>query len=298
MDRLAAMAVLIQATKAGSLSAAGRRLGMPLATVSRHISELEAHLGTRLLIRSSRQLALTDAGQSYIVACKRILEEVEEAERAASGEYRAPKGDLTITAPIMFGRLHVLPVAIAFLEAFPEVNIRIMQSDRMIDLLEDHIDLAVRIADLPDSSLVATRVGSIRRIVCGSPGYFERRGMPQNPSDLRAHDCVTFEGLTSPDGWKFRIGKTETSVAIHSRLVVNTAEAAIDAAIAGVGMTCALSYQIGDTVQTGSLLVALQNYELDPWPVNLVYLGHQPLPQKLRAFLDFAAPQLRARLQF
>ncbi len=235
LDRLHAMSLLLEAVEAGSLSAAGRRLGMPLATVSRKISELEAHLGTRLFHRSRRQLMLTEAGRSYSVACKRILEDVEEAERAASGEYRAPKGDLTITTPIVFGRLHVLPVVMDFLQAFPDIDIRIVQADRVVDLLEEPIDLAVRIGELPDSSLVAIRVGSIRRVLCGSPAYFAERGTPKSPGELGGHDCVTFEGVASPSSWSFAIGGVDASVAIHSRLIVNTAEAAIDAAMAGFG---------------------------------------------------------------
>ena len=242
------MSVLVTAAEEGSLSAAARRLGIPLTTVSRKVSELEAYLKTTLLTRSSRRLTLTDAGRSYVADCKRILEDVEEAERAASGEYSAPKGDLIITAPIVFGRLHVLPVIAAFLKDYPDINIQIVLADRLVNLIEDHVDLAVRIGELPDSSLVATRVGTIRRVVCGSPDYFAARGTPKRPGDLSTHDCITFQGLTSPDTWMFTAGKSETSVAIHSRLVVNTAEAAIDAAIAGVGITRVLSYQIANAI--------------------------------------------------
>lgn len=296
MDRLESMSILLAVVEAGSLSAASRRLDTPLATISRKVSELEAHLRTRLLNRSSRQLTLTDAGRSYVAACRRILEDVGEAERAASGEYSAPKGDLIVTAPIVFGRLHVLPVALAFLKAYPDIDIRIVLADRVVNLLEDHVDLAVRIGALPDSSLVATRVGSIRRVVCGSPAYFAARGIPKSPGELGTHDCVTFEGLMSPDTWTFAAGKSETPVAIHSRLVVNTAEAAIDAAIAGVGITRVLSYQIASAIEAGALAVALQEFEPAPVPVNLVYTGGRLLPLKLRAFLDFAAPRLKARL--
>jgi DNA-binding transcriptional LysR family regulator len=311
MDRLESMSVLVAAVEAGSLSAAARRLGAPLATVSRKVSELAAHLKTRLLNRSSRKLTLTDAGRSYIAACKRILEDVGEAERAAAGEYSAPKGDLTVTAPIVFGRLHVLPVAMAFLAAYPDIDIRIVLADRLVDLLEDHVDLAVRIGALPDSSLVATRIGAIRRVVCGSPAYLAARGTPRNPSDLGQHDCVTFEGLSSPHAWDFTTARSkasrskaskskaprfETSVPIHSRLVVNTAEAAIDAAIAGVGITRVLSYQIASALQAGALAVVLEEFEPEPSPVSLVHAGQGLLPLKLRAFLDFAAPRLKARL--
>jgi DNA-binding transcriptional LysR family regulator len=296
MDRLESMSILVAAVEAGSLSAAGRRLGAPLATISRKVSELEVHLKTRLLNRSSRRLTLTDAGRSYIEACKRILEDVGEAERAASGEYSAPKGDLIITAPIVFGRLHVLPIAMEFLKAYPDIDIRIVLADRLLNLLEDHIDLAVRIGDLPDSSLVATRIGAIRRVACGSPAYFAERGTPKIPAELGMHDCITFEGLSSPHSWDFTMAKSDASISIHSRLVVNTAEAAIDAAIAGVGITRVLSYQIANAVQADALAVVLEKFEPEPSPVSLVYTGQRLLPLKLRAFLDFAAPRLKARL--
>jgi DNA-binding transcriptional LysR family regulator len=296
MDRLEAMSIVLAVVEAGSLSAAARQLGIPLATVSRKVSDLETHLRTRLLNRSSRRIALTDAGRSYVAACKRILEDVEEAERSASGEYSTAKGDLIITAPIVFGRVHVLPIVLKFLAAYPEINVRIVLADRMANLLEDHIDLAVRIGELPDSSLVATQVGLIRRVVCGSPAYFAERGMPRSLGELGSHDCITFEGLTSPRAWTFTRGKSDVSVAIRSRLIVNTAEAAIDAAVAGVGVTRVLSYQIADAVRAGRLVVALQEFEPAPWPVNLVYAGQGRLPLKLRAFLDFAAPRLKARL--
>jgi DNA-binding transcriptional LysR family regulator len=296
MDRLESMSILVAAVENGSLSAAARRLGTPLSTISRKISELETHLKTRLLNRSSRKLTLTDAGRDYVEACKRIIEEVGEAERAASGEYRAPKGDLVITAPIVFGRLHLLPVAMDFLKAYRDVDIRCVLTDRVVNLLEDNVDLAVRIGELPDSSLITTRVGSVHRVACGSPVYFARRGTPNDISELAMHDCITFEGLASPDVWVFPTGKSNASVAVHSRLVVNTAEAAIDAAVAGLGITRVLSYQVADAIQAGLLAVVLEEFEPAYSPISLVYIGQRLLPLKLRAFLDFAAPRLKARL--
>jgi DNA-binding transcriptional LysR family regulator len=295
MDRFESMSTLLAAVEAGSLSSAGRRLGMPLATVSRKVSELEAHLQTRLINRTSRRLTLTDAGRSYVAACK-ILEDIAAAERAAAGEYSAPRGDLIITAPIVFGRLHVLPVVSEFLGDYPEIDIRIVLADRLVNLFEDHVDLAVRIGELPDSGLVATRVGAVRRVVCASPGYFSARGTPKTPGELSAHDCVTFEGLMAPEAWTFAIRKSDASVPVHSRLIVNTAEAAIDAAIAGVGITRVLSYQVANALRAGTLALALREFEPTPWPVSLVYAGQGLLPLKLRAFLDFAAPRLKARL--
>ena len=296
MDRLESMAALLAAVETGSLSAASRKLGMPLATVSRKVSELEAHLRTRLVNRTSRRLMLTDAGRSYIAACKRILEDINEAERAATGEYTDPRGDLMITAPVVFGRVHVLPVAMEFLKSYPDIDIRIVLADRVVNLQEEDVDLAVRIGDLPDSSLIATRVGSIHHVVCGSPAYFAERGTPRSPGELSAHDCITFDGLMSPNSWKFHVGKSTVSVAIHSRLTVNTAEAAIDAAIAAVGITRVLSYQVASALRDGTLALALRKFEPAPWPVNLVYSGQGLLPLKLRAFLDFAAPRLKTRL--
>ena len=296
MDRLEAMSALLAAVEAGSLSGASRKLGMPLATVSRKVSELEAHLRTRLVTRTSRRLILTDAGRSYIAACKRILDDIREAERAAAGEYSAPRGELIITAPIVFGRLHVLPVVLEFLKTYPEIDVRLTLADRIVNLQEDHVDLAVRIGELPDSSLVAMRVGSIGRVVCGSPAYFAERGTPKGPDELRKHDCITFNGLTSPEAWIFLSGKGTISVAVHSRLIVNTAEAAIDAAITGLGITRVLSYQVADALRTGALLLALREFVPPPVPVSLVHAGQGRLALKLRAVLDFAPPRLKARL--
>jgi DNA-binding transcriptional LysR family regulator len=296
MDRLDSMSILITAVEAGSLSAAARKLGTPLATVSRKVSNLEAHLRTRLLTRSNRQLALTDAGRTYVAACRRILEEVGEAERAAAGEYSVPKGHLTLSAPIVFGRLHVLPVVTAFLDAYPEIDIRLMLADRMINLVEEHVDSAVRIGSLADSSMTAIKVGEIRRVVCASPAYFKKRGRPRKPADLATHDCVTFEGLQSPGQWLFGVGKEQQAVTIHSRLAVNTAEAAIDAAATGLGITRVFSYQVAAALKAGAMALALSDFEPAPVPVHLIHAGERLLPLKLRAFLDFAAPRLRKLL--
>ncbi|WP_442580932.1 LysR family transcriptional regulator [Mesorhizobium sp. ASY16-5R] len=296
MDRLQAMTVLLDVVDAGSLSAAGRRLHMPLASVSRRISELEAHLKVRLLNRSTRQLSLTEAGHAYVAACRRILEQVGEAERSAAGEYSAPRGELTLTAPVVFGRLHMLPVVSDFLKTYPEIDIRLILSDRVVHLLEDHIDAALRIGRLPESSLVAMRLGTVRCVVCASPAYLALHGSPETPADLAGRDCVAFEGLFTPRNWVFAEGNSEISVAIRPRLIVNTAEAAIDAAIAGVGITRVLSYQAAGAIGDGRLAILLREFEPEPSPVSLVHAGQGPLPLKLRAFLDFAAPRLRERL--
>jgi DNA-binding transcriptional LysR family regulator len=296
MDRLESMSVLLKVVESGSLSAASRKLGMPLASVSRKISELETYLKIRLLNRSTRRLELTDAGRSYLTASKRILEELGEAERAATGEYSAPKGDLVITAPTVFGRLYLLPVVTEFLKAYPDIDVRLMLTDRVVNLMEEHIDLAVRIGALADSSLLAARVGFIRQVVCGSPVYFAERGIPKSPKELSKHDCISIDGLMSSSQWSFPKGKTKLSVNIHSRLITSTVDSAIEAAVAGVGLARVFSYQIAAFQKTGALTVVLKDFEPKPWPVSLLYSGGHILPLKLRAFLDFVSPRLKAAL--
>jgi DNA-binding transcriptional LysR family regulator len=297
MDRLEAMSILVASAEAGSFSAAGRQLGVPLPTISRKVADLEAHLNTQLLVRSTRKLSLTEAGLAYVAACKRILEQVDEAESQASGEYTVPRGTLAMTAPIVFGRLHVVPVVNEFLARFPQINVYLTLSDHTIDIVDEHIDLAVRVGALPDSTLVATKVGEIRRVVCGSPDYFAAHGVPKTPDDLADHMCVTFTALAAGMTWIFNPrGKPTKGVRPYCRLKINTAEAAIDAAIAGVGVTNVLSYQIARAVAAGKLRIVLQDYEPDPTPVHLVHAGQKILPLKLRRFTEFAASRLRKSL--
>ncbi len=297
MDRLEAMSILVASVEAGSFSAAGRRLGVPLPTVSRKVAELEAHLKTQLLVRSTRKLALTEAGLTYVAACKRILEQVDEAESQATGEYTVPRGTLTMTAPIVFGRLHVVPVVNDFLAHFAQISVQLTLSDHAINMVDEHIDLAVRVGELPDSTLIATKVGEIRRVVCGSPDYFAARGVPKTPEDLADHMCVTFSALASGMPWIFSpSGKATRSVRPYCRLKINTAESAIDAAIAGVGVTNVFSYQVARAVADGKLRLILQDYEPDPIPVHLVHAGQTLLPLKLRRFTEFATPRLRKSL--
>jgi DNA-binding transcriptional LysR family regulator len=293
MDRLEAMSILLAAAETGSLSAAGRRLGKPLTTISRKMSELEAYLNVRLLNRAGRRLTLTDAGQSYAQASKRILDDVREAERSAAGEYAEPKGDLVITTSLILGRQHVLPVVTEFLKVNPGVNVQLLLSNRIANMMEEPVDLAIRVGDRPDSSLIAIHLGSTRRVVCGSPGYFREHGIPKTPADLKAHDCVTIGGFMSPTTWAFKSGK---SAPIRSRLVVSTAEAALDAAIAGVGIASALSYQLPAAIKKGQLQIVLAKFEPEPMSVDMLYVGGRLTPRKLRAFCDFAAPRLKAAL--
>jgi DNA-binding transcriptional LysR family regulator len=297
MDRLEAMSVVLAVAEAGSLSAAARHQRTPLATVSRKVSELEAHLQTKLFNRSSRALVPTDAGRSYIAASKRILADVAEAERAAAGEYTTPRGELSVSASLALGRMHLLPVVAEFLATFPEVDVQLSLQDRAVNLLEEHVDVALRIGALADSSLIAVRVAEICRVVCASPAYLKSRGTPKSPNDLSAHDCVSYaSSFLSPTAWTFRRGETESVVPVRSRLVVSNLESACDAARAGSGITVAFSYQVAELIKSGELTPLLQDFQPPPIPVSFVYSPNRFMPVKLRAFLDFALPRLKTRL--
>ncbi|MBL8330919.1 MAG: LysR family transcriptional regulator [Rubrivivax sp.] len=297
MDRLEAMNVFAATVDGGSLSAAGRRLNLPLASVSRKLAELEAHLKTRLLTRSTRRLELTDAGRDYLAACRQILEQVDEAERAASGAYAKVSGQLVLSAPIVFGRLHLVPVAAAFLEAHAEVDLQLRLSDRNVNLIEEHVDAALRIGTLPDSNLVATPVGAVGRVVCASPAYLQRFGTPQSLAELQAHRCISFEGLEAASSWTFTDGDgTRRRVPLRCRLSVSTADAAIEAALLGLGPTRVLSYQVAEALRDGRLVRLLAHAEPPAVPASLIYAGQGRLPMKTRAFIDFAAGRLRDRL--
>jgi DNA-binding transcriptional LysR family regulator len=297
MDRLEAMSVLLSAVENGSLSKAARNLKVPLATVSRKVADLESHLKASLLIRSAKGLELTPAGRTFVTAAKAILEQVTEAERTAAGEYTEPRGDLVVTAPTMFGRMHVLPVVTQFLSAFPDVSVGLVLTDRVTHFLDDQIDIAVRVGDLPDSALVASKLGTLRRVMCATPDYLAARGTPKHPDDLAGHSVISFENSPTPTSWTFWSNGEEVKAAFRPRLSVSTIEGAIDAALAGVGLARPMSYQVARYVRDGVLQVVLERFEPTPRPVHLVYDRQGRMPLKLRAFFDFAVPLLRKRLE-
>ena len=270
MDQLEVMRILLLSVDKGSFSAAGRALGMPLATVSRKVAELEAHLGARLLHRTTRKLVLTEAGAVYLSSARRILDQVSEAER----------------------------VAAEFLAAFPKIDVRLRFSDRNLDLIDEHVDMAVRIGSLPDSSMVATRIGSMRTVVCASPELLLEHGEPGVPDSLATLPSISYGAFTSASSWPFRHAGTRIEhVAVRSRLSVSTAEAAVWAAIRGVGVTRVLHYQCADALRAGLLQLVLTAFEPEPLPVHLIHASRDNLPLKLRAFLDFAAVRLRDTLK-
>jgi DNA-binding transcriptional LysR family regulator len=296
MDRLEAMSIIVAVSDTGSFSAASRRLNTPVATVSRKVAELEGRLKTELFQRSSRRMTLTDAGRSYIEACKRIIEQVDEAEREVSGEYRIPKGDLAVTAPWGLGHLHLLPIAVEFLAAYPEIGLRLVLTDRVVNTVEENIDVAIRIGNLPDSSMIAARVGSIRVVVCASPTYLAARGTPKELSDLCNHECITVDPFAAPHTWRFLEDDRQVAAPIRSRLCVSTSEAAIQAAIAGAGLTRVMSYKMETARREGVLAIVLDTFEQQPLPVHIVYAQRTQVPLKLRTFLNWATPRLKARL--
>jgi len=296
MDRLEAMSVLLSAVESGSLSKASRKLGLPLATVSRKVSELENHLKATLLVRSAKGLELTPTGRSYVTAAKAILEQLTEAERAAAGEYTEPKGDLVVTAPIMFGRLHVLPVVTRFLDAYPEVAAGLVLTDRVTHFLDDQVDVALRIGALPDSNLIATGLGTVRHVLCASPDYLAAHGVPATLDDLARHRVISFQSVSALSTWDFHADGVDVAASFRSRLSVNTIDAAIEAALSGAGLVRAVSYQVVDHVRNGRLAVVLDAFAPPPRPVHLVYDKQNRLPLKLRAFVDFVVPRLRERI--
>lgn len=297
MDKLEAIRVLVAAVDGGSLSAASRVLAVPLPTISRRLTELEAHIGAQLVVRTSRRLSVTDAGEHFVASARHILDMVAEAERVASGEYRLPRGELLLTAPVQLGKIHFAPIVHAFLKTYPDVAVRLTLSDGILDLVEGRIDLALRVGPLPDSSLVARRVAEIRWIVCASPDYLRRRGTPTNPAQLREHDCIAFDGRRDARSWTFGAKSQSEFYVVRPRFAVNSANAALDGAEAGLGITRVLSYQAVERLRSGKLLEILCDWRSQPIPVNLVHPAGQHPPLKRKVFAEFAVPRLRNVLE-
>jgi DNA-binding transcriptional LysR family regulator len=297
MDRLEAMAMLVSAVEEGSLSAAARKRRVSVATLTRNVNDLEALVGTKLLIRTTRKLLLTDVGGDYVASARQILDQVEEQQRRAAGEFTNPRGELVVTTPVQVARLRVLPVINEFLTQFPDIRIQLLQSDRNIDLVDSHADVAIRIGRLRSSSLVATRVGMLRVVAVASQDLLRKHGAPRSPEDLREYPRVVFNSpFLSP--WRFRHLDTNEihTIGDTPRLLVSSPDAAADAAIDGVGATLLLEHDVAEAVRAGRLQFILQEFEVDPIPVQIVHLSRDMMPVKLRRFIDFAAPRLRDAL--
>lgn len=298
MDRLQAMSMLIKVAEVGSFSAASKNLNVPLPTLSRKISELENQLGVRLLHRTTRKLSLTDAGSDYIEACKRILEQVEEAESQVKGEYLEPRGELVITAPVMFGRLYVLPIVIEFLSLYSNINVQLLLSDRNINLFEDDVDMAIRIGKLPDSTMIATQVGSMRIVTCASQPFLSEHHSVESPHDLTQHSCISLETAMTTSHWcyKFPDSGLTAHIDVLPRLTVNDSGSAVQAAINSVSITQQLHYQVKAAIDKGDLKIILNEFEPDEMPIHLLHKTRKYLPQKTKIFLEFTASKLKDRL--
>jgi DNA-binding transcriptional LysR family regulator len=299
MDRLDELLAFVVAVDRGGLSAAARALGRSPASITRAIASLEDRLGATLLRRTTRSLGLTEPGQRYLAVARRVLADLDEAEKSTKETNTEPHGMLTVTAPLAFGSLHVRPVLDAFLAAHPRVRARFLLLDRVVSVVDEGIDVAVRIAHLPDSALIATGVGAVRRVVVASPEYLARFGRPKDPTALAAHRCISSTGLTATDSWTFGAGKSGRRgkhVRVHPVLAVNVADAAIRSAIHGVGVTCALSYQVTEHLASGALVRLLSQYEPPPLPVHVVYPATSARTARVRAFVELAVPRLRALL--
>ncbi len=299
MDRLLSFSAFVTVAEHSSFAEAARRLNRSPAAVTRAVAELEAHLGVRLLNRTTRSVSLTEAGQHFFTGAKRVLADLNDIEQAAAGQGSVASGELRLTAPIVFGRLHVLPVLTQFLRQFPAVSVRYVLTDRSADLVDEGLDVAIRIGALTDQSSVATRIGAVGRTMVGSPAYLASRGTPVLPTDLIDHDIVSFVSSSSSDErhWRLNLGGQETKVAVAPRLIVSTAEAALDAVRDGLGLTCVLSYQASASITDGSLVQVLDRFDDEALPVHVLYPGGRHPAPKLRAFLDFAVPRLRSALR-
>jgi DNA-binding transcriptional LysR family regulator len=299
MDRLEGMKIFVAVADALGFAPAARQLGLSAPAVSRAIVALEAHVGAKLLRRSTRSVSLTEAGRRFHADCKRILADLAEAEAIAGGAHSAPQGQLAITAPRMFGRIHVTPVLLDFLAAHPQVSARSFFADHIVHLLDEGFDVAVRIAQLPDSGLTAVRVGQVRRVIVASPDYLAAQGVPRTPSDLAQHRAIGFAVNGSafapwalyPPGKK---SKGERAIVQpRMQLAANTSEMGIAAALAGRGLARALSYQVAPEVQAGRLRIVLADHEPPPIPVQLVYVDGRQAAAKVKAFVEFAVERLR-----
>jgi DNA-binding transcriptional LysR family regulator len=298
MDRIDAMRAFATSVDRGSLAAAARGLGHSSATVTRAITLLEKRLGMKLLHRSTRALRLTEFGKNYLTTCREVLRTLDAAERGAAVEQEEPSGLLTITAPLMFGQLHLRPVLDAFLDANPSVQARFLLLDRVVNLVDEGIDIAVRLAHLPDSTLVATRLGDVRRVLCASPAYLAQHGVPETASSLREHQCIMERDGAETEIWRFAAGpgRRLLPITIRPRLVVNSAAAAVASAIEGHGITRVMSYQAAEAVAVGKLIVLLAQNEPPPVPVSLILPPGGARTANQRSFVDFAIVPLRKAL--
>lgn len=294
MDRLHLMTVYVAVAEEESFSGASRRLGMSPPAVTRAVAALEERLGVKLLNRTTRHVRATDAGQRYLEDARRIIAASDEADEAAAGINAEPRGHLAVTAPVLFGRMFVTPGIVDYLQRFPEVEVSALFLDRVVNLLDEGLDVGIRIGELPDSSFKAVRVGKVRRVVCASPAYLKAHGLPKRPEDLQKHRIVAASGVTPGLEWKFNYGGEMQGVKIKPRLTVSSNDAAIEAAVLGLGVTRLMSYQVAPQLAAGELKILLSEYESLPLPIHVIHREGRYASAKIRSFVDLIAARLRA----
>jgi DNA-binding transcriptional LysR family regulator len=293
MDRLHLMTVFVAVAEEQSFARAARKLRLSPPAVTRAIAGLEERLAVKLLDRTTRFVRATEAGQRYLDDARRILAEVEEADEAAAGINAEPRGHLAVTAPVQFGKLFVLPIVVDYLQRHPATQVSALFLDRVVNLIEEGLDVGVRIGELPDSSMQAIRVARVRRLLCASPEYLRRHGLPETPADLARHDIVSALGINPTTEWKFGDGRKAQSVRVNPRLSVTTNDAAIEAAVQGFGITRLLSYQIAPHLAAGQLQIVLGEYESASLPVHVLHREGRYASAKVRTFVDLVVARLR-----
>lgn len=296
LDRFHLIEVFVAVVDCQGFAGAARRLGMSPPAVTRAINELETHLGVRLLTRTTRSVRVTEAGARYAEDCRGILAHLKEADDSAGGLHDAPRGLLTISAPVVFGAIHVTPIVTEFLQRYPEVNVSCWFMDRNVNMLDEGVDVAVRIGQLPDSSMQAIRVGSMRLLCCASPDYLARHGVPQTPDELHAHTVIAPGGPTSMSEWRMVDHGVPRTFKLQPRLTCTTSETAIAAALGGFGLTRVLYYKVAADLREGRLTEILADYEAAPLPVSVLHREGRHASRKARAFIDLAVERLRSLL--
>jgi DNA-binding transcriptional LysR family regulator len=296
LDRLHLISVFVAVVDSQGFAGAARKLDLSPPAVTRAINELEKHLGVRLLTRTTRVVRVTAAGASYAEGCRRILADLAEADASASGTHSAPRGHLTITAPVAFGAMHVTPIIAEYLERYPEVTASCLFVDRIVNMLEEGVDVGVRIGELPDSSMQAIRVGRMHLVVCASPGYLEQHGIPQTPDDLQNHVIIAAADVTSVSEWRFSLKGQPRVYKLQPRLMATSGDTAVSAALSGFGLANVLAYKVAEHVREGRLATVLTEYWPPALPVNVLHREGRHASQRARAFIDLAVERLRASL--
>ena len=297
MNKLKAMAIFVKIVDSGSLVGAADKLTMSQSSVVRALASLEDELGVQLIYRTTRRLTLTEEGRDYAQRCRQILLEVEDAENALTQRQSTPRGKIRITAPVTFGRLHLGPIINEFLATYPETEVELLLLDRIVDLIEEGMDIALRIGPLPDSMLIAKPISHVHYKVCASPSYIKKVGVPVEPYELLQHRCIRLTALKSHAEWSFKRNGKVKKVTISGALKTNHIETALDACVQGLGFCQFLSYQVNPRIESGELVTVLEDFENTPVPVNLVYPYSRLLSSRSRHFIEWAAPRLAKRLQ-